>query len=94
MELQQPSTERAPVLGGLGSLSLDVPTCMICDEPMRVSAVGRCNHAICHVCALRVRVLADKGKKDQIEVRKKNAFEKTSSARVAVHQAVLPAGVL
>lgn len=71
MEPQQPITERAPVLGGLGSLSLDVPTCMICDEPMRVSAVGRCNHAICHVCALRVRVLADKGKKDQQEVRKK-----------------------
>ena len=42
---------------------------MICDEPMRVSAVGKCNHAVCHVCALRVRVLADKGKKDSEEVR-------------------------
>ncbi|RKP26243.1 hypothetical protein SYNPS1DRAFT_14454 [Syncephalis pseudoplumigaleata] len=31
--------------------------CFICTEPMKIVAVGECEHRICHVCSLRLRAL-------------------------------------
>jgi hypothetical protein len=31
--------------------------CFICTEPIKIFAVGECEHRICHVCSLRLRAL-------------------------------------
>jgi E3 ubiquitin-protein ligase ZNF598 len=34
--------------------------CVICAEPIVWKAVGSCNHALCHICSLRMRALYKK----------------------------------
>ena len=34
-------------------------TCVLCSESIQVYATGACNHPLCHVCALRMRVLQE-----------------------------------
>jgi len=37
----------------------DESLCSVCHERMEIFAVGRCDHAICFRCAVRMRVLCD-----------------------------------
>lgn len=35
----------------------DFSTCIICTEDVKVYSLGVCNHPICHICSLRLRLL-------------------------------------
>lgn len=35
-------------------------TCPVCTDPIHIAAFGSCNHAICHMCSLRLRALYKK----------------------------------
>eukprot|EP00041_Stephanoeca_diplocostata_P028145 m.787985 g.787985 ORF g.787985 m.787985 type:complete len:1045 (-) comp23310_c0_seq4:405-3539(-) len=43
----------------------DTEECIICCGPLTLTAIGTCQHTMCHTCAIRIRFFADKKKKKQ-----------------------------